>query len=95
MKIYSVLITISLLVLLACGPTGGGRLKGSVKDEPYVTPVSVKYRVSPGWDGTELKKVVVNGDNSVFVLTDKGVFRDFPGEIISKDLMYRDRKSVV
>ncbi|KAF5070854.1 hypothetical protein DSECCO2_217920 [anaerobic digester metagenome] len=88
MKIYSVLITISLLVLLACGPTGGGRFKGSVKDEPYVTPVSVKYRVSPGWDGTELKKVVVNGDNSVFVLTDKGVFRDFPGEIISKDLMY-------
>lgn len=83
-----VVIAVSTLVLFACGPTGGGGPKALVKDEPYITPVSVKYKVSPGWNGAELKKVVINGDNSVFVLTDKGVFRDFPGEVIAKDLMY-------
>ena len=82
------LIALSLPILLACGSTGNGRPDALVKDEPYITPVSVKYTVSPKWDGAELKKVVINGDNSVFILTDKGVFRDFPGEVIAKDLMY-------
>src|SRR5690554_3077818 len=78
----------SFLVLVACRPTGKGGSEMPVKDEPYLTPVPVKFSISPKWTGTGLKRVVVNGDNSLFVLTDKGVFRDFPGEVISKDLMY-------
>jgi hypothetical protein len=81
-------IAISFLVLVACRPTGKGGSEMPVKDEPYLTPVPVKFSISPKWTGTGLKRVVVNGDNSLFVLTDKGVFRDFPGEVISKDLMY-------
>lgn len=81
-------IVISFLVLVACRPIGKGGSGMPVKDDPYATLASAKYRLSPKWIGAELKKVVVNGDNSLFVLTDKGVFRDFPGEVISKDLMY-------
>ncbi len=87
MKIYAIL-TVSLIILAACGPNESSKFKVLVKDEPYITPISIKYSTSAKWEGTELKKVVVDGDNSVFVLTDKGLFRDFPGEIISKDEMY-------
>lgn len=69
----------------------------SVKDEPYTTPLSIKFSVSPKWENTQFKKVVVDGDNSIFILTDQGLFRDFPGEVISKDLMYSslaDKKPV-
>jgi hypothetical protein len=59
-----------------------------VKDEPYTAPVSVKYALSPKWKDVRLKKVVADRDNSLFILTDAGLFRDFPGEIISKDLRY-------
>jgi hypothetical protein len=59
-----------------------------VKDDPYTVPVSVKFSLSPKWENTRFKKVTVDGDNSIFVLTDKGLFRDFPDKILSKDLMY-------
>ena len=59
-----------------------------VKDLPYTAPVSVKYRLSPKWKDVKLKKIVVDGDNSIFVLTDAGLFRDFHDEILSKDLRY-------
>ena len=65
-------IAISFLVLVACRPTGKGGSEMPVKDEPYLTPVPVKFSISPKWTGTGLKRVVVNGDNSLFVLTDKG-----------------------
>lgn len=59
-----------------------------VKDEQYTVPVSVKYTLSPKWKEAEFKKVVADADNSIFVLTDSGLFRDFHGDIISKDLRY-------
>ncbi|MDR2232793.1 MAG: hypothetical protein LBE56_06690 [Tannerella sp.] len=59
-----------------------------VKDIPFKAPVSVKYGINPKWADAVLKKVVVDGDNNVFVLTDNGLYRDFPGEILSKDLRY-------
>lgn len=34
-------------------------------------------------------KLVIDDDDNVLVLTDKGVYRDFPGNILSKDLLYR------
>jgi hypothetical protein len=76
------------LCLLFIKPAFAGTGSLPVKDEPYLAPVSVKYTLSPKWKDVRLKKIVADGDNSLFILTDAGMFRDFPGEIISKDLMY-------
>lgn len=62
--------------------------KLSVNDDPYMTPISIKYNLPTKWKNSELKKVVIDGDNSIFVLTDQGLFRDFPNDVISKDLSY-------
>ena len=86
MKIRIILLT--AIILIACHTNKYEKAGMPVKDEPYITPISVKYTLSSKWSGVELKKVVVNGDNSVFILTDKGLFRDFPGNVISKDEMY-------
>lgn len=76
------------LCLLFTKPAIAGTSNLPVKDEPYVVPVSVKYTLSPKWKDVRFKKIVADGDNSLFILTDAGLFRDFPGEIISKDLRY-------
>jgi hypothetical protein len=74
----------------ACQPAGKkNKIAGTpVKDVPYKMPVSVKFSINPKWTGAQFKKVVVDGDNNVYVLTDKGLYRDFPGNILSKDLLY-------
>jgi len=69
-------------------PAFAGTDELPVKDEPYTAPVSVKYTLSPKWKDIHLRKVVADGDNSIFILTDAGLFRDFPEEVISKDLRY-------
>lgn len=76
------------LCLLFTKPAIAGTSSLPVKDEPYMAPVSVKYTLSPKWKDVRFKKIVADGDNSLFILTDAGLFRDFPGEIISKDLRY-------
>lgn len=78
----------TILCLFLAKPAFAGTGDFPVKDEPYTAPVSVKYSLSPKWKDVQFKKVVVDGDNSIFILTDAGLFRDFPGEIISKDLRY-------
>src|SRR5690554_641154 len=85
MRLYQIIIFTCLLVM---NPAFAKATNMPVKDVPYTTPVSVKYRLSPKWKDARLQKIVVDGDNSLFILTDAGLFRDFPGEIISKDLMY-------
>lgn len=77
-----------LLCLLFTAPVFAGAETLPVKDEPYTTPVSVKYSISPKWKDIRLKKVVADGDNSIFILTDAGLLRDFPENVISKDLRY-------
>lgn len=77
-----------LLYLLLIEPVFAGKADQPVKDDPYTVPVSVKYTLSPKWKDLHFKKVVADGDNSIFILTDAGLFRDFPGEVISKDLRY-------
>jgi len=91
-KIISFFLVLTLL-LSSCQPAGkqnmGNEITGiPVKDVPYRMPVSVKYTINPKWVGAQLKKVVVDGDFNVYVLTDKGLYRDFPGDILSKDLTY-------
>lgn len=85
MRLNQIVIFTCLLVM---NPAFAKATNMPVKDVPYLTPVSVKYTLSPKWKDARLQKIVVDGDNSLFVLTDAGLFRDFPGEIISKDLMY-------
>lgn len=77
-----------LLCIIIPGILSAKTVQNTVKDEPYTVPQSIKYTVSDNWKGADMKKLVVDGDNSVFILTDKGLFRDFPGGILSKDLMY-------
>lgn len=77
-----------LICLFFTKPVFAGIGNLPVKDEPYTAPVSVKYTLSPKWKDAHFRKVVADGDNSIFILTDAGLFRDFPGEIISKDLRY-------
>ena len=85
MKLNQIAILLSLLFIK---PVFAETVNLPVKDEPYSTPVSVKYTLSSKWKDVRFKKVVADGDNSIFILTDAGLFRDFPGEVISKDLRY-------
>lgn len=85
MNLSKISIILSLLFLK---PAFAGTDELPVRDEPYTTPVSVKYTLSPKWKDVRFRKVVADGDNSIFILTDAGLFRDFPEEVISKDLRY-------
>ena len=62
---------------------------GQIKDEPYPQATSVKFEISPELKSAKLLKLEVDYNNNVYVLTDKGLYRDFYGSKISKDLLYR------
>ncbi len=64
-------------------------LIGQVIDVPFKQATSVKYTLSNDLEGAELKKVVVDYNDIVYVLTDKGLYRDYYENEISKDLFYR------
>jgi hypothetical protein len=64
-------------------------LFGQIKDEPYPQATSVKFESSPELKSAKLLKLEVDYNNNVYVLTDKGLYRDFYGSKISKDLLYR------
>lgn len=60
-----------------------------VVDAPFKQASSVKYTLSEDLKGAELKKVVVDYNEIVYVLTDKGLYRDYNENEISKDMFYR------
>ncbi|MEK7719708.1 MAG: hypothetical protein AAB347_08885, partial [Bacteroidota bacterium] len=62
---------------------------GQIKDKPYPQATSVKFEISPELKSAKLLKLEVDYNNNVYVLTDKGLYRDFYGSKISKDLLYR------
>ncbi len=62
---------------------------GQVKDEPFKQAESVKYIMAPELKNARLIKVEIDYNNNVYVLTDNGLYRDFNGTTISKDLLYR------
>ncbi len=64
-------------------------LFAQVIDVPFRQATSVKYKLSDELKGAELKKVVVDYNDIVYVLTDKGLYRDYNENEISKDLFYR------
>ncbi len=64
-------------------------LFAQIIDVPFRQATSVKYNLSDELKGAELKKVVVDYNDNLYVLTDKGLFRDFYENELSKDLLYR------
>lgn len=60
-----------------------------VIDVPFRQASSVKYTLSEELKTAELKKVVVDYNDIAYVLTDKGLFRDYNENELSKDLFYR------
>ncbi|MGH2644028.1 MAG: hypothetical protein ACRDE2_08770, partial [Chitinophagaceae bacterium] len=57
-------------------------------DTSFIQPVSVKYSLSSELQGSQLKKVVVDYNDRIYVLTDKGLGR-VQGNQVIKDLLYR------
>ena len=56
-------------------------------DLPFKQAVSVKYKTPVMLTGTDLKKVVVDYNDVVYVLSSKGLFR-VEGQVLVKDLRY-------
>src|SRR4051812_24305256 len=57
-------------------------------DTAFTQPVSVKYRFSEDLQGGFLKKVVVDNNDIVYVLSDRGLYRVNENDVV-KDLLYR------
>lgn len=64
-------------------------LFAQVIDVPFRQATSVKYSLSEKLIDAELKKVVVDYNDVVYVLTDKGLYRDYNENELSKDMFYR------
>ena len=64
-------------------------LTAQVIDVPFRQASSVKYILSDELKNAEMKKVVVDYNDIVYVLTDKGLFRDYNENELSKDMFYR------
>ncbi len=75
-----------LSIFLVIGVTGIAA--APFTDTGFIQPVSVKYSITGELKGSELKKVVVDYNPVVYVLTDKGVGRINNNEVV-KDLRYR------
>ena len=79
MRIY-VLLCITLVVI---------NVSAQIIDVPFKQATSVKYVLSEELKDAQFKKVVVDYNDIVYVLTDKGLFRDYNEGELSKDLFYR------
>jgi hypothetical protein len=64
-------------------------LMAQVLDVPFRQATFVKYILSDDLKGAKLKKVVVDYNDIVYLLTDKGLYRDYYEDKISKDLFNR------
>lgn len=74
-----------LLILSQCSIS----LFAQVIDAPFKQAISVKYKLSDESKDAEMKKVVVDYHDVVYVLTDKGLYRDYNENELSKDMFYR------
>lgn len=78
-----------LLILIL----GVGGVCAQYTDRPFKQPVSVKYENSDELKDAELKKVLVDYNQNVYVLTDKGIFRDYENKL-SRDVLYRAQENL-
>ena len=64
-------------------------LFAQVIDTPFRQATSVKYTLSDELKDAELTKIVVDCNDIVYVLTNKGLYRDYYENELSKDMFYR------
>lgn len=72
--------------LFYCGVINN--VRAGEPDTSFLQPISVKYNLSQDFKGSTLKKVVIDYNNIVYVLTDKGLGRVSKNEVVT-DLLYR------
>lgn len=77
----SILLFVLLLVF-------GINLQAQYADVPFKQPVSVRFENAPELTDATFKKVLVDYNQNVYVLTDKGLYRDY-GSKLSRDVLYR------
>ncbi len=77
---------ISILLLISAFSIN---LFAQLIDAPFKQATSNKYNLSDDLKGAKLKKLVVDYNDIVYVLTDKGLYRDYNENELSKDLFYR------
>jgi hypothetical protein len=64
-------------------------LFAQVLDVPFRQAISVKYLLPQDLKDTKMHKLVVDYNDVVYVLTDKGLFRDYYENELAKDMFYR------
>ncbi len=64
-------------------------LFSQILDVPFRQATSVKYEMAEELADAQLKKVLVDYNDIVYVLTEQGLYRDYFGAQISKDRSYR------
>lgn len=58
------------------------------EDKPFKQYLAVKYKVSDEFLAATPKKVVVDYNDAVYILTNQGVFKEFPDNVVAKDNSY-------
>ncbi len=76
-SLFSILLLLLILPALASEP-----------DKPFEQPVSVKYHLADELKGADLKKIVVDYDDRLHLLTNRGLYRIVDDQVV-KDIGYR------
>ena len=76
--------TITILFLLSFFNSFGQFL-----DVPFKQATSVKYAFAEDLKNTQLKKIVVDYNDIVYLLVDKGLFRVYDDKKVSRDVSYK------
>ncbi|MCE1199777.1 MAG: hypothetical protein LWW85_12470 [Marinilabiliales bacterium] len=79
------IVALTLCLVFGCS----GMLAGQIQDHPFLQAESVKYKMAPELKDAKLIKTVVDYNQIVYLLTSKGLYREFEGNEIAKDLLYR------
>ena len=58
-------------------------------DIPFKQATSIKFNFNQKIDNEDFKKLAIDYNNIVYVLAKSGLYRNYPGNIISKDVSYK------
>ena len=84
LKIVAMYKIVAVLVLLF-----GLNAQAQYPDLPFKQATSVKFSLAEDLENAELQKLVVDYNDIVYVLTNKGLYRSYEGNLLSKDVSYR------
>lgn len=85
---YLLGVSVAVLSFISCSNRQDMNFN-TVMDTPYPAPYAVKFSIPEKCQGAVMYKLVIDDDDNVFALTSNGVYRDYPGNILSKDMLYR------